>query len=183
MPPVYTAGQNINVDSSNVISCTLVPAVYTGGANINIDGSNVISCILQPFTVALDGTSHTPSNIKLNNFITSVDGSEVTIEDQGMTVAIYNGYGIGVAGNALGFWTISNTPAPAYQCIESDGTTTTYQPDQVTNLVFNNFTKTFSQNTLSLTPEVPAPLVTEDGISISRPVSYTHLTLPTILLV
>ena len=142
--------------------------VYTGGANINIDSSNVISCTLQPLTVALDGTSHIPSTIKFNNFTTSVDGSEITIEHQGMTVAIYNGYGIGVGGTSPGFGTISNTkPAPAYQCIGSDGTTQTYQPDQVTNLVFNNFTKTFTNNTLTLTPEVPASLVAGDGIQIS----------------
>ena len=49
--------------------------VYTAGTNISIDSSNVISCTLAPLTVALDGTSLTPSSPKLNGFTTSTDGT------------------------------------------------------------------------------------------------------------
>ena len=108
---------------------------YTAGTNISIDSSNVISCTLAPLTVALDGTSHTPCSLKLNGFTTSTDGTEITVEAP--TVNITPGFAIGVSGGNNSF-AISNTkPAPAYQCIGSDGSSLTYQPDQETNLFKN----------------------------------------------
>lgn len=61
----------------------------------------------------------------------------------------------------------NSKPAPAYQCIGSDGTQATFQPDTVTNLVFQNCTSSFLSNTLTLTQEPQDPYVAGDGISVS----------------
>ena len=95
---MYTAGTNISTDSSNVISCTLVPPVYTGGANINIDGSNVVSCVLAPLNVSINGAaSTTPSTLSFVGFSGADNSGVVTISGSNFTY--YGGTNISIDGS------------------------------------------------------------------------------------
>ena len=96
----------------------------------------------------------------------SIDGSN-TISCDLLPVTLSPGFGINVTGSNNTFAIQNTKPAPSYQCIGSDGTQSTYGPDTVTNLIFQNFTNTFASNTLTLTPEAAEPYVAGDGIQVS----------------
>lgn len=70
--PTYTAGDNIQISDSNVISAT--DTKYTAGANINISASNVISAVLPTDTVTLLYSLS-------NNAITDGYGANMPIND------------------------------------------------------------------------------------------------------
>ena len=109
--------------------------------------------------IILNGNIFTRSEvgeIAFNGFSYFVMGDRVTLQaPTGSGGTVYTaGAGMSLANDI-----ITNTkPSPTYSRIGSDGTSLTYQPSDVTTLAFQNFTKTFSQNILTLTPEVPPPL-------------------------
>ena len=157
------------IESFGTVTVTSSNAAFTAGQNISIV-ANEISCTLQPLTVSLDGTSHTPSSIEFTGFTTTESAGQIVIQAPaggGSRVFITPGSGIDVSGSGSTNAIANTKPAPAYQCIASDATQATYQPDAVSTLVFQNFTKSFLSNTLTLTPEPADPYVGGDGIQVS----------------
>ena len=65
----FTATESAGTVTINAPS---VAQSLSAGTNIEIT-NDVINCTLAALNVISDGTSHTPSSIKFNNFITSVD--------------------------------------------------------------------------------------------------------------
>lgn len=75
--PTYTAGANVSIDSSNVISAT--DTTYTAGANVSIDSSNVISATDTTYTAGTNVSINSSNVISAtdttyNVFSTSADG-------------------------------------------------------------------------------------------------------------
>ena len=77
------------------------------------------------------------------------------------------GFGLNVTGSGSAFLIQSTNPAPAYGVTPKGGTESINQPDVVTNLKFNGFTRTFASNALTLTPEPADPSVAGNGIQVS----------------
>ena len=160
--PTELSFQGFNAAEANgVINLSGSKFTYLTGTNIHISGSNEISCTLQPLEVLLDGTAHTPSSLSFTGFTATESGGQIVRQAPtggGSRVDLSPSYGINITGSRGTFSIANSKAAPAYQCIGSDGSQATNQPDTVTNLVFQNFTNILLSNTLTLTPEPRGPI-------------------------
>jgi len=80
----YTAGTNVAISGSNVISSTDTDTTYTAGTNVTIDGSNVISST----DTNTDTTYTAGTNVAISgsNVISSTDtNTTYSVQDGGLT--------------------------------------------------------------------------------------------------
>ena len=86
------------------------PLVYTGGQNITIDHSNVIACTLAPMNVSIDGSSHIPSTLAFVGFSGVENAGVITISGSNFTY--YAGTNVSIDGSN----TIS-CDLPPFNCV------------------------------------------------------------------